>query len=325
MKITNTTGINLPLAVWLLHDTYDYVDMPNYISATGLMKPIKQSILANRIPAKDQVMDVSEAVSRALGHAIHDSIEKAWLDGHKRSMKLLGYPEDVIGRVLVNPSEEALAAAGHDAIPVYVEQREYRQITVDGVTYTIGGKSDMIADGIVHDHKSTSVFSFMKGSKDEDYALQPSIYRWLNPRKATADYGKINFIFTDWSRAMSRQANYPQKRVEEKSFPLLSLDETEAWIIDRIRQLVAYRDAPEERIPECTPKELWMSDPTYKYYADPAKLSGRSTKNFTDKLEAEQFKSQKGGVGIVITVPGEAKACNYCRAFDNCKQKDRYL
>lgn len=324
MKITNVAGINLPLAVWLLHDEYDYVDKPNYISATGLMKSVKQTILASRIPPAEQQMDVQDLIARSLGHAIHDSIEKAWVKGHRRALKLLGYPDDVITRVMVNPTDEELSLV-EDPIPVYLEQREFRNVVVNGVTYIIGGKYDMLAEGIVHDHKSTSVWSFVKGSKDEDYALQPSIYRWLNPKKAYADFAKINFIFTDWSKMMLRTEGYPQHRVQEKVFPLLSLQETEAWIKDRISQFQRYKDSPEHEIPECTSKELWMSDPSYKYYADPTKTSGRSTKNFDNKSEAQGFMASKGGKGVVITVPGEAKACGYCPAFDNCQQKDRYL
>ena len=60
MKITNKFGINLPLSVWLLHDEYDYVDNANYISVTGLMKPVKQTILSSRVPSAEQVSDVSD-------------------------------------------------------------------------------------------------------------------------------------------------------------------------------------------------------------------------------------------------------------------------
>ena len=50
MIITNNHGISLPLAVWLLHDDYDYVKDENYISATSLLKSTKQIILSKRIP-----------------------------------------------------------------------------------------------------------------------------------------------------------------------------------------------------------------------------------------------------------------------------------
>src|SRR5690349_11985097 len=75
MRVGNQLGISLPLAVWLLHDEYDYIDRQNYISATGLMKPLRQIVLPKRIPPDQLMPDVSEFIARKLGHAIHDSIE----------------------------------------------------------------------------------------------------------------------------------------------------------------------------------------------------------------------------------------------------------
>lgn len=324
MKITNKTSINLPLAVWLMHDTYDYVDKPNYISATSLLKPIKQTILAARVPPGQREIDVSDNIARAYGHSIHDSIEQAWKNGHKRSMKLLGYPQDVIDRILINPTDEELRAT-NEAIPVYMEQRSFKEIVVEGVTYTIGGKFDMVADGELYDHKSTSAFSWLFGTRDDDHILQGSIYRWLDPKRIWGNQIHVNYIFTDWSRASARtNPKYPQKRVEEKHLALLSPAETERWVTERVRQIHTHWNSPEDVMPPCSDKELWRSEPSYKYYRDPNKTSGRSTRNFDNKGDAEQFKADKGGLGVVITVPGEAKACNYCPVFDLCKQKDAF-
>ena len=321
MRITNKTSINLPLAVWLLHDEYDYIDMKNYISVTGLMKPVKQTILASRVPPAEQISDVSDYVARTLGHAIHDSIEKAWTKGYARSMKLLGHPQSVIDRIRINPSDEELRSS-NEIIAVYMEQRAFKEI--DG--YTIGGKFDMVADGELFDNKSTSAYSWLFGTRDDDHRIQGSLYRWLNQDKITGDHIQINYIFTDWSRMQARSnPKYPQNRVEVKHIPLMSIAETERWVLERIRLIRTYKDAPEDQIPECNSAELWQSAPSYKYYSDPTKLSGRSTKNFDNKHEAETFMASKLGKGVVITIPGEAKACNYCNAFDVCKQKDRYL
>src|SRR5690606_15389526 len=148
MSITNRGDIPLGLAVWLVHDEYDYIDEPNYISVTTLMKPIRHIVLPPRVPKELQTSVVEYYVSRALGHSLHDSIEKAWIKGYRRSLKLLGYPDKILDRVLVNPTEEELMAV-EDPIKVYLEQRAFKQITINGVTYTLGGKFDMVADGIV--------------------------------------------------------------------------------------------------------------------------------------------------------------------------------
>jgi hypothetical protein len=112
--------------------------------------------------------------------------------------------------------------------------------------------------------------------------------------------------------------------VETKHLPLMSLQETEAWVANKLRLIEQYSMSPESEIPHCTDEELWRSEPQFKYYADPAKTSGRSTKNFPTLAEANLHMSQ-AGKGIVITKPGEPKRCGYCSAFEGCTQKDQYL
>lgn len=325
MKVTNTQDISLPLAVWLLHDEYDYINEPNYISATSLMKPLRQIVLRNRVPQEQQTSDVSEYIARSLGNAIHIAIQNAWENGKNRPLKLLGYSDDVIERIVVNPTEDELRSR-NDIIPVYFEQRGLRKIDVNGVTYTIGGKFDMVADGIVQDFKSTSVWSWVKGTKDEDYALQGSLYRWLHPDKITDDHIRINFIFTDWSKMMLKSAGYPQKRVEHKDIQLKSARDTETWVRNKLALIQKYANAPESEIPECTDDELWRSEPKFKYFADATKANvpgARSSKNFDSLIDARKHQAEKGGKGAILTVPGEPKACGYCQVFDGCTQKDR--
>jgi hypothetical protein len=87
--------------------------------------------------------------------------------------------------------------------------------------------------------------------------------------------------------------------------------------------VVQYKDAPENQIPECTDAELWVGDPQFKYYADPAKMA-RSTRNFDTLSEARIFQADKGGKGIIKTIPAVPKRCAYCEAFSICSQKEKY-
>lgn len=336
-SITNDTGIPLALAVWLVHDEYDYISEQNYISATGLMKPLRHIILPPRIPKAGAVIDVADFISRALGHSIHDSIEKAW-QHCDTNLRKLGYPRNVVDRVLVNPTDADLDKA-KDPIPVYLEQRGYRKITVDGKTYTIGGKFDAVTDGIVNDTKSTSAYGWMAADRPEEYQRQGSIYRWIDadghsdiecspeskyrPR-ITEDFIRINYVFTDWQKMQAKtNPGYPQQRVAQKEYVLSPIEDTEAWIIHKIRLIERFRNKPEKEIPECTPEELWQSEPSFKYYKDPTNTAGRSTRNFDDYAEAMRFQAEKG-CGVIKTIPSEPKRCGYCPAFDGCSQKDKY-
>ena len=325
MRLTNVHGLSLPLAVWLLHDEYDYINEPNYISATSLLKSTRQLVLAGRVNHEEREIDISSLIASRTGTAIHDSIEKAWTVSGQRAMKKLGYPEKIYSNVVVNPTEEEMAA-NPDIVPIWMEQRAFREVTVNGVTYKIGGKFDQIIDGRLFDAKTTSVYAYLLGRKDDDYAKQGGIYRWLNPKLITDAHIYIQFIFTDWQKSRARgDQNYPQTKAIEYPVEMPSIEETDRFIVAKLTEVQKYKDAPDEQIPLCTDKDLWRSNTVYKYYSDPLKTSGRSTKNFEeDKAAADAFMASKGGKGVVIAVVGDVRACEFCPAFNACKQKDLY-
>lgn len=321
MKITNNHGISLPVAVWLLHDDYDYVYEPNYISATSLLKSTKQIVLSTRVASADKEMDLSDLIALRFGHAVHDAMEKAWHRSGRDSLKKLGYPDNIVNNLLINPTPEELAA-NPNAIVVWIERRTVKEIN----GYRVAGKFDQVVQGRLMDTKTTSVWSYILGKKDEDYQLQLSIYRWLNPDIITEDFGYIQFVFTDWQRreAMRDPQNYPQIKTKEYVVPLLSVKETETWIKAKLDTLSRAWTLPEEDLPPCNDKELWRGPTVYKYYADATKTDGRSTRNFDAMSEAQTFMASKGGKGTIRAVAGEVKACEYCPAFSICKQKDQY-
>jgi hypothetical protein len=322
--IKNQNGMSLAAAVWLAHDTYDNgasaAPEQDTISVTTLLKPTRAFILAQQVDPNDesQMLDVTDMIPSRLGHAIHDSIEDAWRNGYRNSMAKLGYPQKAIDAVRINPETD-----DGTIFPVYLEQRFFREI--DGVI--ISGKFDQIINGDLVDTKSTSVWAYMNGSKLEDYILQLSIYRWINPDKVTSDVAYIQHVFTDWQRnQVGTNPNYPKYRVTEIKVELMTIGQTERWIRTKLADIRKNGPLKQEFMVRCTDKELWKSEPQYKYYADPAKaeLGGRSTKNF-DSFHAADKHRKDAGKGVVVTKPGEVKACPYCKAFSVCEQKDEYF
>ena len=315
-RFTNLHQIDISMAVWLVHDDYDFLPRERAISATALLKPTRQIILSGRVTG-EALEDISARISMRLGHAIHDSIEHAWKTGYKRSLSLLGLPDKVIDRFKINPDPKEVQP---EDIPVYIEQRGYRKLG----EWVISGKLDMAVNGRLKDAKSTSVFSFIKGNKDENYRLQLSFYKWLHSDKVTDDEGDIQFVFTDWQKSMVNTIpGYPPIRIVNHTVSLYSEQETETLIASKIEDLVRYQDASQDALPRCTDEELWRSEPVYKYYSDPTKTDGRATKNFDSLIEANNHLTEKGK-GVVKTVPGQVKACLYCRAFDICEQRKEY-
>lgn len=322
--LTNDHNISLAMAVWLANDGYNAGVNPHpdheMVSVTTLLKPTRAFILSQRVPEDQLSIDVTDLIPSRMGHAIHDSIEKAWSQGYAPAMRKLGYPEKVIENVMINPPEPR-----EDGIDIYLEQRAYRM--VDGVV--ISGQFDAVIDGELNDTKSTSVYGFLNDSNDWEHQMQLSIYRWLNPELITSDIAQIQYCFTDWQRMMVKQnPKYPPHRVHQKTITLLSLEETERWVKRKIAEIRANVQKKQADMIECTQYELWMSDPVHKYYSNPetAKAGGRATKNFDNYPAAAEHMRTKGkGKGTIVTVQAEPKRCGYCNAMPICEQAKRLL
>jgi hypothetical protein len=315
-KYTNVSGVPLSMAVFLATDNYDHD--PETISATALLKPVRQIVLGGRVPTADAAADLVGMTASRMGSAIHDSIESAWVNHYQRAMLALGYPQKVIDLVKVNPKEDELT---EDCIPIYLEQRSKKQVG----KYIISGKFDFVGDGRVEDFKSTSVYTAIHGSNDNKYIQQGSIYRWLNPKIVTKGEMAIQFIFTDWSGARAKtEANYPPSRIQQRILPLMSVAETERFVIHKLTLIDRHMDSPEDEIPFCTDEELWRSQPVFKYYKKGV-VTARSTKNFDTLVEANTRRAEDGSAGLVVERPGQVTACKYCSAFSICSQKDELI
>lgn len=314
VRFTNNKNIHLAVAVWLADDDYQYDEDPNVISVTSLIKSPKQIILGNRVPPEASIADISDRIASRMGQALHSGVEHSWKNNYRKSLQKLGYPKRAIDLVRINPEQQE-----PDTLPVYIEVRTKRQI----MGYTISGQVDLIIEGRLHDVKKTSVWGYQaQTSVGDKWKLQASIYRWLNPEKIIHDELFVQYLLLDWTRALAaRDPSYPPHAVPHRVVPMLSLEDTERWIQQRLTLLVQLKDAPEESIPDCTDEDLWRSDPVYKYYTSENPLPGqRSTKNFgTDLTAAMQHQATKGK-GVVLKKPGQVRACAFCSALSICQQ-----
>lgn len=317
-QYTNHSNLPLPIAVWLAHDTYDKTS--GGISATSLMKPTRQLILSSRIPPGEGSVDVEGLIKSRIGTAIHDAIERAWLSSKLgNTLTSLGIPSKIVNRFVVNPLNRLF---NKPTIPIYLEKRSERMVY--GVKVT--GKFDFIAEGRVMDFKTTGTFSYTSSNKDDDYILQGSIYRWLNPELITDDIMSIVFIFSDWNRNryLSDRENYPPAQIVSRDFMLLPEATVQNFVETKIKELIACENLDESELPMCSDKDLWRKDDVFKYYKNPA-ATGRSTRTFNSLREAQEMYIKDGSVGRVDVVKGSVQACNYCAAFTLCSQKDQLI
>lgn len=324
VKITNKHKIDLPLAVWLLQDGYNSgaKEAPpgELISVTTLMKPTRQLILKRKVDQTQEEFDISDMIPSRMGHGLHDSIERAWTQGNwKAAMRKLHYPEKIIDKIRINPDPKKVK---EDEIPIYLEVRGYKEFR----NLIITGQLDFLIGQAYRDFKTTSTFAWTSGNKDEDYILQGSMYRWILPDLIKDDVMRIQFIFTDWQKFRTADPKYPQIRTPHREFALLSHKETENWVNGKIDDIIKNAGLNQDKMVQCTDKELWRSEDTFKYYVNPetAKANGRCTKRFDKEADAMLWMKDKGK-GVVLKDPGEVKACPYCPAFSVCEQRKNYF
>ena len=321
MVFTNKNNISPFLAVWLAMNEYRQETRPNVISATTLIRPLRQVVLARKYKDLSKQADIADLVNSRMGTALHDSIEKTWSQEPAILKNLLGQfgiPAAMLDKIKI---QEPIENIKEDDIPIWVEQRHEKEVTAkSGNKYIISGQFDAVVSWRVFDNKSTSVWTHIYGSNDKKYAEQGSIYRWLVPHMIKDDLMQIEHIFTDWSGVKAMQdKQYPQSRILSKTLPLLSYVDTEKMIQDKIDKIDYYLEQVDSALPLCTDEELWREKDIYKYYKDPSKTS-RSTANFGTEAEANFRLSADGNSGIVIKHPGGVKACKYCSVQNVCEQ-----
>jgi hypothetical protein len=334
MKYTNKHNINTFSAIWLLDSSYNngqnLYPGKELISATTLLKPTRQTVIKKQIDLSDLQIDISDLVSSRVGSAVHDSVEKTWRSEHLYNLlQMYGYTDEESKAFIIDPNPKNVQ--DHN-IPIYLERRFFKELN----GYIISGQVDAIFDGQLIDVKNTSTFTYTsikaateeKSSKEEDYILQGSIYRWLAPELITRDTICIDYKFSDWTRnRVGKQEHYPVTKSLSEHYNLLSIEATEQFILNKIEEIEYNKKLSQSDMIRCTKKDLWQSEPTYKYYTDPNKANlpgSRSTKNFTDFLEAHQHLKEMGK-GIIKTVESEPKACLYCPVYDFCEQRKEYF
>lgn len=319
----NYDGVPLALAVFLVDSDYDYNSDPMTISATTLMRPLRQlalqTIYAEKLRQERDIHVADLAASRA-GSAVHTAFELSWTNNKDVNLARLGFTEKQRAKFKINPEPEDIQPGD---IPVYLEQRMAKKYG----KMTVTGKYDFIGSGTLADLKNTSVYKYIY-KKFDDFQKQGSIYRALdNGDKISSDYMNVLMRFSDWKAGeAARNPDYPQSPIMNVSLDLEPIDETNKWIQDRIDYYLDILDGKAD-LPTCSPDERWASDKIIKYYSKPGLK--RATKVFKGKdAMSEVLKFKVAGSTILpaghrfVDEPRTYRKCTeqYCSAFPVCSQ-----
>ncbi len=336
MKMKYTNKMNYPdyVVQWLTDDSYDHDD--SCISATTLMKPSKMFAYERKYPDKLET-DVINNIASKFGTAVHDSFEA------------INKGEGIIGARQEERFHVDMCTPLHThirgGIPLPADPSLYNPMIYKGyeVPTKVSGKFDCMipidepvkdaldkchhdleTDSIVYkpmyklvDFKTTSVWTMMYGSKDQDYINQLSVYRYLaNQNKVKViDEAEICMIFTDWSRTAARRSeDYPDERIWIKPIKLMSLEDTEKFILENMHRLhEAMVTDPDTLV--CEEKDLWSKDSTYEAH----NTRTMDVKKFKSKDKADLFVAEKPHIELK-EIKGKVNRCDYCSCRSFCNQ-----
>lgn len=229
MIITNKNGIPEIIYKYLCNDFYDFKAVEGSYSATTLLRSVREIILKDR--HNDELSeDAGDQLWKLLGSGVHLALEQGNLSEHQEERLKYKFGE-----------------------------------------YTISGKFDVIYDGHLTDFKVTSVYKIIKETSHDDWIKQLSIYRWLYAKVKEIllpDTASIITILRDWSPAQSvKTKNYPKSAIMEIPIKLMSIEDTEKMIREKLAQIDMNKSVEDDRLPYCSDVENWNGKKCKRYCA----------------------------------------------------------
>ena len=252
------------------------------LSATTLLKGTKEIILENR-HFDEIVIDASDEVWSVFGTATHSVLE-------------------------------------HQEDDAFKEEK----FSVDVLDYKVTGKVDRydMAHETLEDWKTTSVWKVIFHDF-EDWKRQGLIYTWLL-RQSGLNVRHIRFIafLKDHSKSEAKKkADYPQAPVYIYEFDPTEdeLTHIEAYIKEKVFEVSANAEKPDDEIAECSPEQRWATPTKWAVMKEGRKTAVKvcdteeEALNFIEELEKDKDKH------FVEERKGQDKKCSdYCACCEFC-------
>ena len=327
-KVTFTNRYNLPDSIVNAVKIDRHVTRGD-ISVTTLIDAPQIRMLRRK---HDTTEDVSERTWALFGTAIHHILELG--DIRFSSARKL-YEAANILESIANNDAQMVAAAKYirhkadihfpDASNSDIVTEQTLSLEVDNMV--LSGTFDrlMKSSKTLQDYKSTSVNSYMYADTHEKWEKQLNIYRYMIYHVLGVLVEKIEVIgiFRDWKASETFNKLYPKSPIASINVKVWSLEETEAYIKERIR---IHTMAEMGTIIPCSGRERWASSDTFKVKAKGKK---RSIRNLPSLALAEDFLSKNKFEypgAYIETIPGEPRRCLYfCPVKEFCQQHQDYL
>lgn len=126
--------------------------------------------------------------------------------------------------------------------------------------WTVSGAVDLIEGTTLIDYKVTSVWTYIYGSRVEEWTAQGNVNRWLAYQNGLKTLDKMAniLILRDWAkRDVGKRPNYPAVQIVTQPLEMWPIEKAEAYVRERVKIHQLARAAKDEEMPPCSAEERW--------------------------------------------------------------------
>lgn len=284
------------------------------IGVTDLIDPPRIRELKRRHwDDPDFTINVTHNVAALLGSGFHDRVQKG------------------LEKLKIVPPLQVQTAEGlinFDPTKLLIEQKlemPYAHLA----NVMLVGRFDVWYDGYLPDWKTGKAFTLVKDPNATGYVAQPNIYAYMLKKLRDLDTHRVSTVFAlknfEWRKSL-QQEDYPETETLEVPQPLWELDETAAFIQQRLALHRLHQFLPEEEFAECTEDERWESPTQHAVFTkkkgsqDFKKVASRVLGSFMDAVDWVNSKGLSVDDVRFDKRPGEPIRCQpmFCDAFQVC-------
>lgn len=281
MTITNRNG--LPEAMVRACETTAH-NKPGNISATTLLKGVKEILLTNR-HWDNMTDDVSDRIWAIFGTAVHSMLE-------------------------------------HETPDTFAE--EYTALKIGDYTVTGRIDCYNMKDAVIEDYKTASTWKIIFKDFDDWYKQGMIYAYLMRKNGFDVKRCRFIAMLKDWSKSKAKHdASYPDSPVYVHQFDVTEkgIEEIEAFIVEKLNAIKLCETFGDDEITECTKEERWAKDDVYavmkagrktaiKLYGneDEAKMRADDENGYVEKRE-----------GVSTKCLEYCSCCDYCNFYKSLK------
>jgi len=190
-------------------------------------------------------------------------------------------------------------------------QEERLGLTFEGERIT--GGLDLYKDGVISDFKFTSVWSYLYGSRREEWTTQLNLYAYLLERHGFPVEGiEVVIIFRDWNKHKAQSDPLYPKPVERLVLDLWPAEKAEEYLRGRIEDIHKYSELPDDLIPECSQQERWERPDKYAVIRLDASRALRVFDHFEEALNYLNQSKNSENLQIITRTELPKRCFDYC-------------